>query len=94
MDTSTSKKVRQFYGQRKKDKGQTTIYKLKTLHRKLKIEQHEPHKKNKKKQNRNELRCSGRVNNCCSISGFHRFTLIWLSQINYITFNSFDYERT
>ena len=33
----------QHNGQKKKNKGQTTIYK--TLHRKLNIDQHEPHKK-------------------------------------------------
>ena len=36
-----TKKDRQHNGQRKRTKEQTTIYK--TLHRKLKIEQHEPH---------------------------------------------------
>jgi hypothetical protein len=36
---SCKSKDRQYYGQ--KEKGQTTIYK--TLHRKLKIEQHKPH---------------------------------------------------
>jgi hypothetical protein len=36
-----SKKDRQHNGQKKIDKGQTTIYK--TLHRKLKTEQHKPH---------------------------------------------------
>ena len=35
------KKDRQHNDQRKKNKGQTAIYK--TLHRKLKTEQHEPH---------------------------------------------------
>jgi hypothetical protein len=34
----------------------------KTLHRKLKIEQHEPHKKG------SELKCSGMVNSSCFIS--------------------------
>jgi len=68
MDKSTSKKVRQFYGQRRKDKGQTMIYKLKTLHRKLKIEQHEPHKKKQKKK-QGKLRCSRTQshNLCCQI---------------------------
>ena len=49
-----------------------------TLHRKLKIEQHEPHK------NRGELMCSGRVINSCSTGCTHRITdkrqkhnLIW-----------------
>jgi len=41
-----------------KDKGQTTIYK--TLHRKLKIEQHEPHLKPGK------IMCSGRLSRFCS----------------------------
>ena len=36
-----SKKDKQHSGKRKSRKGQTTIYK--TLHIKLKIEQHEPH---------------------------------------------------
>jgi hypothetical protein len=36
-----SKKDRQYNGQKKKTKGQTMIYK--TLYRKLKIKQHEPH---------------------------------------------------
>jgi hypothetical protein len=37
----TSKKDRQYNGQKKRTKGQTTIYK--TLHRKLKKEKHEHH---------------------------------------------------
>ena len=36
-----SKKDSEYNGQKKKDKGQTIMYK--TLHRKLKIEQREPH---------------------------------------------------
>ena len=50
-----------------KVKGQTMIYK--TLHRKLKIDQHEPHKKNW-----GELVCSGRVGSSCSTSGTRRVT--------------------
>ena len=41
----------------RKEKGQTTIYKI---HRKLKIEQHEPPKKTG-----GELRCSGKVSSSC-----------------------------
>jgi len=47
-------------------KGQTKIHK--TLHRKLKIDQHQPLK------NRGELMCSGKVNRCYSISGTRRAT--------------------
>jgi hypothetical protein len=55
--------------ERKKTKGQTTIYK--TLHRKINIEQHEPHQKSG-----GELRCSGRVNSSCSTNGTRRVTLV------------------
>ena len=50
-----TKKDRQYNGQKKKDKMKTMMYK--TLHRKLKIEQHEC-----------ERRFSGRVNSSCSTS--------------------------
>ena len=56
---------RQHNGQTKQER-QTTNYK--TLHRKLKIEQHEPHK------NRGEPRCPGRVSLSCSTCGTHRLT--------------------
>jgi len=53
---------------RKSTKGQTTI--SKTLHRKLKIEQHEPTKI------RGEPKCSGMVHSSCLISGTRRVTLV------------------
>ena len=42
----------------------------KTLHRKLKVEQHERHQKKNKKKKRGvgELRCSGSVSSSCSTS--------------------------
>ena len=42
----------------------------KTLHRKLKIEQHEPHK------NGGEFKSSRRVNSSCSTRGTRRITLV------------------
>jgi hypothetical protein len=72
-----SKKDRQHNDQTKKDK-RTMIYK--TLHRKLLIEQHEPHWK------LGELMCSGRIRSSCSTYGTRRVTdkrhehhLIWKS---------------
>ena len=52
---------------RKETKGQTMIYKK--LHRKLKIEQHEP------QYNRGELMFSIRVSSSSSTSGTHLITL-------------------
>ena len=43
----------------------------KTLHKKLKIKLHEPHKKPGR-----ELGCSGRVGSSCFTSGTHRITLV------------------
>jgi hypothetical protein len=51
------------------EKGQTTIFK--TLHRKLKIGQHEPHIKTG-----GELMCSGNVDSSCSTSGTRRVILV------------------
>ena len=51
------------------EKGQTMIYK--TLHKKLKIKLHEPHKKPGR-----ELGCSGRVSSSCFTSATHRITLV------------------
>jgi hypothetical protein len=53
---------------RKRTKQQTTIYK--TLHRKLKIEQHEPHLKPEVNW------CFGRVSSSCSTGITHRVTLV------------------
>ena len=53
---------------RKGTKGQATIYK--TLHRKQKIEQHEPSK------TRDELMCSGRAGSSCSTRGSHVITIV------------------
>jgi len=47
------------------------IYKIKTLHRKLKIKQHETHQKPG-----GELGYSGRVNSSCSTSGTCRVTFV------------------
>ena len=55
--------------------GQTTIYKI--LHRKQKIEKHEPDK------GRGELRCSGRVSKPCSTSDTRRVTLVTNSVISH-----------
>ena len=56
----------QHNGQRKRTKGQTMIYK--TLHRKLKLKQHEPTK------SRGELMCSGMASSSCSTCNTRRVT--------------------
>jgi hypothetical protein len=55
--------------------GQTMIYR--TLHRKLKTEQHETHK------HRSEIGYSGRVSSSCFNSGTRRVTLVTKLEINH-----------
>ena len=61
----------------KRRKGQRMIYK--TLHRKIKIEQHE----HEPDWNRGELRCSGRVSSSCSTSSTLCVTVVTNPVINH-----------
>jgi hypothetical protein len=80
------KKYRQCNGWKKNEKGQTTIYK--SLHRKLRIEQHEHNKK--------KLRYPGRISTSCSTCSTHRVTakrhehhFIWKSCWKLVYVNQF-----